>query len=212
MAGLTSTSWKLENTVITRHLFILAIALSSAAYADNDPAAFPCAECHGIDGIAAKSGIPHLNGQIQRYLQDAMAQFKSASRPGRAFGHEPAGIDDAQVMEVLKRYSAEKSVRPKQAKLDPLLIEKGGEIYQNRCADCHVDNGRESDKEAPLMAAQDVDYLIKQGHHFIDGKRKYPMMMDKSYQGLSDGDLEAVAHFFASQDQLSSQKTKKRRR
>jgi cytochrome c553 len=62
------------------------------------------------------------------------------------------------------------------------------------------------------MAAQDVDYLIKQGHHFIEGKRKYPMMMDKSYQGLSEADLEAVAHFFASQDQTNPMKTKKRRR
>jgi sulfide dehydrogenase cytochrome subunit len=198
--------------VIIRNLFVLAVALSSVAYADNDTAAFPCAECHGVDGIAAKSGIPHLNGQLQSYLEDSMLQFKGGRRPGRAFGHEPAGIDDAQVMEILKRYSIAKPVRPKQINLDPQLVEKGGVLYQNRCADCHVDNGRESDKEAPLMAAQDVDYLIKQGHHFIEGKRKYPMMMDKSYQGLSEADLEAVAHFFASQDQTNPMKTKKRRR
>ena len=202
----------MKKTVILRSLLLLVVSWSSVVHADNEPAASPCAECHGVDGIAAKSGIPHLNGQILSYLEDAMAQFKGERRPGRTFGHEPAGIDSAKVREVLKHYSTVKVVRPKQDKVDSLLVEKGDALYQNRCADCHPDNGRESDKDAPLMAAQDLDYLIKQGRYFMDGKRKYAMMMDKSFQGLSDADLEAVAHFFASQDQLSPQKTKKRRR
>lgn len=198
--------------MIVRSFFIVAILFTSVAHAENEPPAGPCAECHGVDGIAVKSGIPHLNGQLQGYLEDSMAQFRSGRRPGRAFGHEPTGIEDAQLMEILKHYSTVKAVRPKQDKLDPLLVEKGGTLYQNRCVDCHPDNGRESDNGAPLMAAQDIDYLLKQGRHFMDGKRKYAMMMERSFQKFSDADLEAVAHFFASQDQLSPQKTKKRRR
>lgn len=198
--------------MIVRSLFIIAIIFTSVAHAENEPPAGPCAECHGVDGIAAKAGIPHLNGQLLGYLEDSMAQFRSGRRPGRAFGHEPAGIDDAQVMEILKHYSTVKAVRQKQDKLDSQLVEKGGTLYQNRCADCHPDNGRESDNGAPLMAAQGIDYLLKQGRHFMEGKRKYAMMMERSFQKFSDADLEAVAHFFASQDQLNPQKNKKRRR
>lgn len=198
--------------MITRSLVVLALSISSLAFADSDPATSPCAECHGVDGVAVKSGIPHLNGQILGYLETSMAQFKSGRRPGSAFGHEPAGIDGAALGEVLKHYSAAKSVRPKSEQLDAKLVEKGETLYQNRCADCHPDNGRESDKDAPLMAAQDLAYLLKQGRHFMDGKRKYVLMMDKAFQGLSDTDFEAVAHFFASQDQLGAPKSKKRRR
>ena len=198
--------------MIARSLLAIAVVFSSLAYAGVDPASSPCAECHGADGVAAKSGIPHLNGQTLDYLEHAISQFQAGSRPGSALGHEPAGIDSASVAELLKHYSASKAVRPKQDRLDPKLVEKGEALYQNRCADCHPDNGRESDKDAPLMAAQDLDYLIKQGHHFMDGKRKYVTMMDKAFQGLSDTDFESVAQFFASQDQQGAQKTKKRRR
>lgn len=200
------------NRVLVRSLFFAAIFLTGIAHAENEPPAAPCVECHGVDGIAAKSGIPHLNGQTLGYLEDSMAQFRSGRRPGRAFGHEPAGINATQVMEILQHYSTVKAVRPKQEKVDPQLVEAGSALYQNRCADCHPDNGRESDNGAPLMAAQDLDYIIRQGHHFMDGKRKYAMLMEKSFQKFSDADLEAVAHFFASQDQQGPQKTKKRRR
>lgn len=197
--------------MIIRSLLVLALSMSGLAYADIDPATSPCAECHGADGLAAKSGIPHLNGQLLDYLETSMAHFKRGRRPGAAFGHEPAGIDSEKVTEVLRHYSVSKAARPKQDKVNPQLVEKGEGLYMNRCADCHPDNGRESDKDAPLMAAQDLDYLIKEGHHFMDGKRRYVMGMEKSFQGLSDADLDAVANFFASQDQLAP-KAKKRRR
>lgn len=199
------------NCLLARSLFILSVCLSSVACADSDPAASPCAECHGADGIAVKSGIPHLNGQLLGYMENAMAQFQGSRRPGRAFGHDSAGMDGGKVFEMLKHYSTVKAVRPKQEALDPALVEKGGAVYQKRCAECHPDNGRDSDNEAPLMAAQDMAYLVKQGRHFLDGKRKYAPMMDKSFQGLSDADLEAVAHFFASQEQLSLKSRKRRR-
>lgn len=198
--------------MIVRSLFVvLAVFSASAACADSDPAKSPCAECHGVDGVAIKSGIPHLNGQLLDYLELSIAQFKAGRRPGSAFGHAPAGIDDAAVAEVLKQYSTAKAVRPKQDKVDPELVARGAALYQDRCMDCHPDNGRESDKDAPLVAAQDLEYIIKQGRHFVDGKRKYALMMEKSFQGLSDADLAALAHFFASQEQLA-QKLKKRRR
>lgn len=191
---------------------LIAVSTANVASADSGTTPHPCAGCHGVDGLAAKAGIPHLNGQILDYLEHAMAQFQYGHRPGRGSGHESGDIDKAQMADVLKSYSTAKAVRPRQEKVDTKLAALGETIYRDRCADCHPDNGRESDNDAPLMAAQDLDYLIKQTHSFVDGKRKFASMMGKAFKDIADTDLEAVAHFFASQDQMAPAKPKKRRR
>lgn len=177
-----------------------------------DAAASPesCADCHGADGVAAKAGTPHLNGQLHGYLESSIARFKDNSRPGVAFGHAPAGLDSARMTEILKTYSAAKVARPKQAAINPALLARGETVYGNRCADCHPDNGRESDKDSPLVAAQDVDYLIKQSNLFVEGKRKFAFGMADAFRGLSADDLAAVSHFFASQEQEAAKKKKRR--
>lgn len=187
---------------------LLAVLTATTAYGATSTDA--CADCHGTDGIAAKSGIPHLNGQLLDYLEGSIDNFKNAGRPGRAFGHDAATLGGAQMTDILKRYSTAKAVRPKQANVNPALVARGETVFQDRCADCHPDNGRESDKDAPLMAAQDMEYMVKQMGYFTEGKRKFAFKMDESFHGLSMDDLTAVAHFFASQDQEVAKKKKRR--
>ena len=191
---------------------LLVFLVSSACGADQAGGTEDCADCHGADGLAAKSGIPHLNGQLLGYLEASIANFRNKSRPGVAFGHDPAGIDAARMTDILKRYSATKAVRPPSAAINPSLVARGETVYNNRCADCHPDNGRESERDSPLMAAQNVDYLIKQTALFVDGKRKFAFKMDDAFRGLSADDLTSVAHFFASQNQEPEPVKKKRRR
>ncbi|CAH1671128.1 Cytochrome c4 [Hyphomicrobiales bacterium] len=39
-----------------------------------------CAACHGIDGIARDTEVPHLAGQNERYLYNQMMAFRSGKR------------------------------------------------------------------------------------------------------------------------------------
>lgn len=39
-----------------------------------------CAACHGLDGIARDSEVPHLAGQNERYLFNQMMAFRSGKR------------------------------------------------------------------------------------------------------------------------------------
>ncbi|SFI41240.1 Cytochrome c553 [Bosea sp. OK403] len=39
-----------------------------------------CAACHGLDGIARDSEVPHLAGQNERYLAKQMLAFRSGKR------------------------------------------------------------------------------------------------------------------------------------
>ena len=168
-----------------------------------------CSECHGTDGLGFKAGIPHLNGQPAALLANMITAFQQGKRSTKVKMHRD--ITAADVTPLASHYSQQKAQRPKSA-TKPELVTRGETLYQNRCADCHVDNGRDSDKDAPLVAAQDMSYLIAQTLAFKAGERKFPYLMDDAYRGLSDEDLTAIAHFFAAQDQVAPQTGRKRRR
>jgi len=40
-----------------------------------------CAFCHGVDGIARDTEVPHLAGQNERYLYNQMMAFRAGKRP-----------------------------------------------------------------------------------------------------------------------------------
>jgi sulfide dehydrogenase cytochrome subunit len=193
----------------TQSLLGFALCLSvSHATAQEADAVKHCVECHGTNGLGTKPGMPHLDGQMATYLVDALRAYNGGVRKTAVPQHK--GLSHDATKAAAEYYAAQKATREK-SPTDPELVAKGDDIYLKRCADCHPDNGREADKDAPLMAAQNLDYLIAQSLAFRKGERRFATMMDDAYKGLSDADLTAVSHFFASQDQFAP-KAKKRKR
>lgn len=189
---------------------LLSLGLSIAIAADTAPAVLaPCLECHGVTGVAAKPGVPHLDGQHEQYLRDSMRAFAIESRKSSAVAHK--GLSRDALGAIVTHYAGQKVTRPRPT-TDAALVARGETIYNNRCADCHMDNGRESDKDAPIMARQDPDYLSRQMIAFRKGDRRFPTMMDDAFRGLSEADLMAVAHFFGAQDPLAAPSGAKGRR
>lgn len=160
-----------------------------------------CAECHGPAGVSSMAKTPHLNGQLAEYLEEDISAFAKNGRVSSIPNHVPETWTGPEIAAVAKFYAASKAPRPVQA-TDPQEVAKGSTIYQKRCAECHPNNGRGSDHDAPLMAAQNVDYMMEQTRAFVSGKRKFVFMMDDAFRGLSPAELDSVAHFFASQDQF----------
>lgn len=189
-----------------RHLILLVfglipagLTLPAVAADATESILGPCVACHGTDGVAKQRSVPHIDGQQQDYLSDAMRAFAQDTRKTAVEAHRRMPAADVKLMAA--HYASRKITRPRPV-TDPALVARGEALYNNRCADCHMDNGRESDKDAPLMAAQDLDYLIRQTAAYRGGARRFPTMMDDAYRGLSEADLASVAHFFASQDPL----------
>lgn len=194
--------------LLTAAMLIGSAASHAQATASVGPAD-SCTECHGANGLGFKPGIPHLNGQPDSLLGNMINAYREDKRPTKVKMHRD--IPAADVARLAKHYMDQKAQRPKSA-TKPELVTRGEGLYLKRCADCHLDNGRDSDKEAPLTAAQDLDYLVAQTLAFKSGERKFPYLMDGAYRDLTDDDLTAIAHFFAAQDQLAPQTGRKRRR
>ena len=159
-----------------------------------------CAECHGPVGVSSMAKTPHLNAQLASYLEEDISGYANGGRVSSIPNHVPKTWTGPEIAAVAKFYAASKATRPEQ-QTDPDMVTKGEVIYKKRCAECHPNNGRGSDHDAPLMAAQNVDYLMEQTRAFVSGKRKFVFMMDDAFRGLSPAELDSVAHFFASQNQ-----------
>lgn len=196
-----------------RLLILLLIFAAPLARGQTVPEVIPaqCAGCHGEDGISSQPGLPQLNGQLESYLIDSMVKFQKGTRPTEVPNHIPKTVDRASIELVAKHYAASKAVRPKQ-ETDPDKVARGEIVFRNRCADCHMDNGRDADKDSPLMAGQDLAYMISQSRLFVSGKRKFGFLQDEAFKGLSDEELDAAAVFFASQEQFAPKGGKKKRR
>lgn len=191
-------------------MLLAGIGCLSAHAQTVESALQACVQCHGDKGVSSQPGTPHLNGQLPAYFSEAMAAFAKGTRPTAVAQHKDFSAE--QVAAAAKFYANEKATpRPKQ-NVDPVLVAKGEKIHANRCMECHPDNGRDSDKDAPYMAGQELEFLVTQTLAFKTGVRKFAFLMDDAYRGLTDEELAAVAHFFAAQDLLAAPAEKKRRR
>lgn len=184
--------------------FCLILWLCFPAWSQDAPAVVQqyCVRCHGIDGLATQPAMPHLDGQLEAYLVTTMSKFQKGRQPTDVPDHIPNVLGDRDLEAIARHYSASKVRRPVQ-QLDPDKVARGEAIFRNRCADCHMDNGREADKDAPLMASQNVDFMVSQIKLFVSGKRKYGFLQDDAFRGLSLEELESAAYFFAAQDAVA---------
>lgn len=61
--------------------FLLALGAGPALAEPKTTIVDNCAYCHGVDGIARDTEVPHLAGQNERYLYNQMMAFRSGKRP-----------------------------------------------------------------------------------------------------------------------------------
>ncbi len=69
---------------------------------------------------------------------------------------------------------------------------------ENRCQECHGEDGHSSDAKIPNHAGQFAGYLIKQLNNFQTGARHHEIMNIMA-EGLSQEDMADIAAYFASQ-------------
>jgi cytochrome c553 len=195
-----------EFSMKTPYLILLSLSLlvDVPAWGQDVPPVVQqhCVRCHGVDGLATQPAMPHLDGQLEQYLVEAMTKFQKGRLPTEVPNHIPNALIASDLETIARHYAANKAQRPAQ-QVDPDKVARGETVFRSRCADCHMDNGREADKDAPLMAAQNLDYMIKQIKLFVSGKRKFGFLQDDAFKGLSIDELETVAHFLASQEQIA---------
>jgi cytochrome c553 len=94
---------------MSRTLLLTLAVLLLAAPAKADPRRINvahCAPCHGAEGVAPDSEVPHLAGQNERYLYNQLIAFRTGRRPHREMRLMARELSEADMAALAAYYAA----------------------------------------------------------------------------------------------------------
>jgi cytochrome c553 len=150
-----------------------------------------CQSCHGADGNAKNASMPTLAGQDAKYFVKAMNQYKDNKRQHEKMFEAAEQLSEQDMKDLATYYAAQQPLRRNVRA--PL---KSAE-WIRRCERCHGIDGNSSDPRFPMLAGQDLDYLVGSLEASAAVGRNNTTMHAMS-ERLSSLDIERIAVYFAS--------------
>jgi cytochrome subunit of sulfide dehydrogenase len=184
-------------------LALLIVAGAGASHAldtaRRDGLIAVCVSCHGAAGITGSEEIPALAGQNEGYLYGSLKDFKEGNRPSAQMRGISRELDDEEMRELARHFSAQPYVRGIQP-VDPERAARGKEVYTRLCQLCHLEEGRSTTyDEYPLLAGQSLPYLLKEIKLIKDKRRSVELIKSGMLELASRQQIEDAIHFFAGQ-------------
>ena len=182
-------------------LLIGSLAFSGASFAggaSGKALSYTCAGCHGTDGASVGPATPSLAGMSEAYIVDTMTSYKEGDRASTIMQRIAKGYTSEQI-EQMAAYFAKLPVYKAKVPHDAKKAKSGAAIYDKGCAKCHDENGALPDDDAGILAGQWLPYLTYSMEDFQTGRREQPRKMKKKVDKLDSFDIDALMHYFASQ-------------
>lgn len=184
--------------------FAFAALLSCACLAGGAGAASlaerleTCAACHGAGGVSVMDKIPSLAGQPEFFVMNQLILMREGVRRIEAMMEVVKDLKDEDVLALAAHYAKAPAGRTAEP-LDAARAAAGAPLADRlRCASCHLPTygGQE---QIPRLAGQRIDYMIDAMKAYRDNTRSgADTQMSAVLFGLSDAQIEALAHFVSS--------------
>jgi sulfide dehydrogenase cytochrome subunit len=201
-----------------KRLIFLAISLtlglfaSAAMAGDLETIVADCNGCHGDDGVSQWTDVPTIAGVPEFVHSDALYVFRDEARPCSESEYRQgdtskpattmcavtADLSDDMIDEIAAYYAALPFVPAKQD-FDAALAEAGKAIHEAECDRCHSEGGSNPEDEAGILAGNMMGYLEATMAEYRSGEREQPKKMEEKVNALSDDDVKALLHYYASQ-------------
>ena len=189
----------------------LGLFASVSAVADLDAVVQDCNGCHGDDGVSQWTDIPTIAGVSEFVHSDALYIFRDEARPcteteykqGAKSGSATtmcaavADLSDDMIDELAAYYAALPFVPAKQD-FDAGLAAAGKAIHDAECDRCHSEGGANPEDDAGILAGQWIGYMEDTFAEYRAGERDQPKKMEEKLNALSDDDVKALIHYYAS--------------
>jgi len=189
-------------------LFLVTPAGTMAA----DELAGECNDCHGDGGVSHWDDVPTIAGLDAFSASDALYSYRDkarpcissawrqgdTSRPETDMCAETANLSDDDV-EALAEHYAKLDFVPAKQDFDAALAEKGKSKHAASCDRCHSEAGSNPEDEASILAGQWRGYLKRAFAEYRSGEREQLDKMKEEMDKLSDDDVTALLHYYASQ-------------
>jgi sulfide dehydrogenase cytochrome subunit len=192
----------------------LALGLFAAASGAQDLATITenCNGCHGDDGVSQWTDVPTIAGLPEYTHSDALFFFRDnerpcseskyrqgdMSRPATTMCAVVADISDEMIDELAAHYSRMTFVAAQQ-EYDAGLAEAGKAVHDEHCEKCHSDAGMNAEDEAGILGGQQMGYLKNTFAEYASGDREQDKTMKEKMDALSEADVTALLHYYASQ-------------
>jgi cytochrome c553 len=179
--------------------FLQCAPVAAADVAAGKAKAAACAVCHGENGISRTPLVPSLAGEPDDFTQWQLVYFRSGTRKSEVMEPIAKPLDNDQIRNLGAYYASLPPPKPPDAPPDALALTGGKLAAQRRCRSCHGEDYAGLGPTARL-AGQREDVLLKALRDFKSGARVgsggVASMADVVY-GLSDGEMQALAHYMA---------------
>jgi cytochrome subunit of sulfide dehydrogenase len=189
---------------ITLAAVLAAVLASGSAWATKPPSAkmlsLNCASCHGYEGVSVGPATPSIAGMSEEYFILTMLDYKDGRRPATVMDRIAAGYTEEEI-EIMASYFASLQYRPAPQPYDEVKARRGAEVHEQSCSRCHSENATVAESDSMVLAGQWQPYLEYSIKDFSTHGRAQPSRMRRGMIDLSDEDMEALLHFYASQQQ-----------
>ena len=157
-----------------------------------------CAGCHGPDGNATSPGTPSLAGQPAYFTHWQLIKYRDGRRQDAQMAPAARPLSDADMADLAAFYAVQPP-RARGSAVDPAKVAAGRPLADRyHCTSCHTATLR-GQHQVPLLAGQDLQYLLKLLHGFRNGTASdLDGTMTMAARPLTAEEVEALAHYIAS--------------
>ena len=181
----------------------LVEALHSTPSLDRGAELFDtCAACHGASGAGTRDGaVPRIAGQPVAVILKQLVDFRYDQRWNLRMQHftDQHHLADAQSLADVAAYINKLQIHTAPGVGSGGALDKGAAVFAQQCQSCHRRSGERSQKnQIPQLAGQHYEYLVRQIHDAIEGRRPdFSAQHVRLLARLQSDDTKAVADYLS---------------
>lgn len=178
--------------------WVAALGAASGAAAEPPAATLAaCAACHGPGGNSMVAQWPSLAGQPKLFVENQLVLIREGLRDIPVMRAAVAGLKDEDIVALAVHFAAQ-PLTPAPGPANERKRREGAEVSRRMlCGTCHLPDYR-GQNQVPRLAGQNEAYLLLSMKQFRDNPGPgRDTIMAASLHGLSDVDLDRLAHYLA---------------
>jgi cytochrome c553 len=161
-----------------------------------------CAACHGPDGAGTRDGsVPAIAAQHFRVITRELVDYRHDKRWDLRMEHftDEHHLSGAQDIADVAAYISDLPPTHTSGVGSGEFLDHGAEVYGRLCASCHGPAAEgENLKRYPRLAGQHFEYLLRQMHDAVEGRRpNFPREHVRLLERFERPDFVGVADYLS---------------
>ena len=198
-----------------RHLIAIAsmcFIVWPVVAAELDMIIHTCNDCHGENGASQWDDMPTIGGMDAFTQADALYVYRDQERACVESAYRLGDTDRAATtmcavaaelsdddIEAIAEHFAALTFVPAVQEFDAALAAAGAAVHKQECDRCHSEGGSSAEDEAGILAGQWMGYLRTSFAQYAADERPQDKKMREKMENLNADDIEALVHYYASQ-------------